>query len=412
MTSQNFFRTRNHDCSESNKHLNTKKQTHSGLEVLNKNAFGSDMITSKIIKPSAETLKSPTDTQIDDLCSSHQQNTTQSHQIDLNNKTNSNDIKAISSATSAIEYFDNNEILLKKRNVNWHSPVTHYAVVTEEKQQQTTPLSPPTPYNSASETTTSSNNSKSTIAANGSSSSNTSRQTTPTKTVRIDHCVQEFYDDLVVRTVTPTQTTATTNVRIQSHLNVPSINEERPRRLRNQNEDDGFESLNGKSSSGEDNQSPLPSTSNASSLAAKNQLRLRLNAGVSNCNLKNKEPETKLSTSNSCNFRRNMATSLYDDEHEVRKTCSTPILINNVASSTSEDYTQTKKLKARPSASSEESDEDVDDGETISSPASCLNNSNYNECTTSATEWLGVTTNSMYIKKFVIIEIFNSHFLR
>lgn len=56
--------------------------------------------------------------------------------------------------------------------------------------------------------------------------------------------------------------------------------------------------------------------------------------------------------------------------------------------------TQLKNGKSRESPSSDETEEEGDEGEIASSPASQGNNSNYNECTTSATEWLGITTNS------------------
>lgn len=59
-------------------------------------------------------------------------------------------------------------------------------------------------------------------------------------------------------------------------------------------------------------------------------------------------------------------------------------------------YQPSRKLNVDIGAdvSSGDTDEEGDDGETVSSPASLGNVSNYTECTTSATEWLGVTTNS------------------
>ncbi|XP_033155834.1 putative homeodomain transcription factor [Drosophila mauritiana] len=114
---------------------------------------------------------------------------------------------------------------------------------------------------------------------------------------------------------------------------------------RNIGEDDGFESLNGKSSSGEDNNhSPLP---NAVAVAAPpvpvqtNQLRLRLN------------------TANAV----------------------------TVSASPTEKKPQSRGNES--STSCAESDE-CDDADIMSSPASGCNQ----ECTTSATDWLGVTTNS------------------
>ncbi|XP_020815366.1 putative homeodomain transcription factor isoform X1 [Drosophila serrata] len=116
---------------------------------------------------------------------------------------------------------------------------------------------------------------------------------------------------------------------------------------RNIGEDDGFESLNGKSSSGEDNNhSPLP---NVAGIAVappvpvpSNQLRLRLNTGnSSSSNIA--PPAEKLAQSRG---------------NESTTSCA-------------------------------ESDE-CDEADIISSPASTCNQ----ECTTSATDWLGVTTNS------------------
>ncbi|KAH8372986.1 hypothetical protein KR009_009536, partial [Drosophila setifemur] len=102
-------------------------------------------------------------------------------------------------------------------------------------------------------------------------------------------------------------------------------------------EDDGFESLNGKSSSGEDNNhSPLLSTGAAMPPVSvqNSQLRLRLNA----TNVEEKKAPTH--------------------GNESTTSCA-------------------------------ESDE-CDDADFVSSPASTCNQ----ECTTSATDWLGVTTNS------------------
>lgn len=114
---------------------------------------------------------------------------------------------------------------------------------------------------------------------------------------------------------------------------------------RNIGEDDGFESLNGKSSSGEDNNhSPLP---NAVAVAAPpapvqtNQLRLRLNT------------------------------------------------TNGVTASASPTEKKPQSRGNESSTSCAESDE-CDDADIMSSPASGCNQ----ECTTSATDWLGVTTNS------------------
>ena len=149
------------------------------------------------------------------------------------------------------------ECSIRKRNVNWHSPIHKYAstATTQEKQQQTSPQS----ISTTSSTHTSQVGDNSSIS---SGSSNTS----PKKTVRIDDCVQEFYDDLINRSIEPMtinssipQRTVGEEVVLDRMLNV----------RRAIGEDDGFESLNGKSSSGED--------TNASPQLTKNQLRLRIN---------------------------------------------------------------------------------------------------------------------------------------
>ncbi|XP_043643113.1 protein phtf [Drosophila teissieri] len=114
---------------------------------------------------------------------------------------------------------------------------------------------------------------------------------------------------------------------------------------RNIGEDDGFESLNGKSSSGEDNNhSPLP---NAVAVATPpvpvqtSQLRLRLNTA------------------------------------------------NGVTASVSPTEKKSQSRGNESSTSCAESDE-CDDADFMSSPASACNQ----ECTTSANDWMGVTTNS------------------
>ncbi|XP_022229009.2 protein phtf [Drosophila obscura] len=110
-------------------------------------------------------------------------------------------------------------------------------------------------------------------------------------------------------------------------------------------EDDGFESLNGKSSSGEDNNhSPLPNAGAAAAVVPvqASQLRLRLNVANTSSGNVPTPPEKKSQS------RGNESTSSGADSDEC------------------------------------------DDADIISSPASACNQ----ECTTSATDWLGVTTNS------------------
>lgn len=67
---------------------------------------------------------------------------------------------------------------------------------------------------------------------------------------------------------------------------------------------------------------------------------------------------------------------------------------------------QQKHVKLTDESSDETDEEGGVDGETISSPASMANNSYNNECTTSATEWLGVTTNSMLDKRALVVNFF------
>lgn len=236
------------------------------------------------------------------------------------------------------------ECLNKKRNVNWQSPIHKYATTaTHEKQQQTSPQSIST--TSTSSTLTSQVGENSSISSGSSSAS-------PSKKVRIDECVQEFYDDLINRTTEP-KTSNSQNPVCERILNV----------RRTVGDDDGFESLNGKSSSGED--------TNASPHAPRSQLRLRLNT------LDNHQRIQQLNEPS-----QNNAPTCYR-----RK-------VTHAASIESFDFkTQLKSTQSR-DVSSEETEEEGDDGELISSPASQGNTSNYNECTTSATEWLGITTNS------------------
>ncbi|XP_017069457.1 protein phtf [Drosophila eugracilis] len=126
--------------------------------------------------------------------------------------------------------------------------------------------------------------------------------------------------------------------------NVGSVNSAYQSR-RSIGEDDGFESLNGKSSSGEDNNhSPLPNAGAVPITPApvqSNQLRLRLNTTIGGST---SAPPTEKKT--------------HSRGNESTTSCA-------------------------------ESDE-CDDADIISSPASACNQ----ECTTSATDWLGVTTNS------------------
>ncbi|KAL7737707.1 hypothetical protein ACLKA6_006102 [Drosophila palustris] len=137
---------------------------------------------------------------------------------------------------------------------------------------------------------------------------------------------------------------------------VPATSGARLEPIYRMGEDDGFESLNGKSSSGEDNNhSPnVGAAVNATAtITQPSQLRLRLNVNSSNSNTANNNNNNNSSSS------------------------------NNVASTD-------KMSRDRESSSSCAESDECDDADIISSPASV----GTQECNTSATDWLGVTTNS------------------
>ncbi|XP_011196587.2 protein phtf [Zeugodacus cucurbitae] len=294
----------------------------------------------------------------------------------------------------------------KKRNVNWHSPIHNFAIVsseptaisTQEKHQQTSPQSLSSPSGSASvsaatTTNTSETNSPNTTCGStgtvrnsggaiDTSSTTSSADCSPgCKTVRIDTCVQEFYDDLIRRTdrlVSAHQRECMADQNAEGALN--NISLATPAATLNNNrrqicEDDGFESLNGKSSSGEEMNIALPvSYAEKPQLSEENKLRLRLNANN--------------------RVERVEDTSSYEAEPQSGAYYRLKPL--NEKTRPCEIYQPARKLNVAIGAdiSSGDTDEEGDDGETISSPASLGNVSNYTECTTSATEWLGVTTNS------------------
>uniref|UniRef100_A0A1I8P8U4 PHTF1/2 N-terminal domain-containing protein n=1 Tax=Stomoxys calcitrans TaxID=35570 RepID=A0A1I8P8U4_STOCA len=211
------------------------------------------------------------------------------------------------------------ECSIGKRNVTFASP-------TQEKQQQTSPQS----VSTTSSTHTSQHGEISSLSSNSPNNS-------PIKTVRIDDCVQEFYDDLINRT-------AITNSSQQQPQPIHLVENRDVRRA--VGDDDGFESLNGKSSSGED--------TNASPQA----LRLR---------------------------------SIINNHERVEQLADRKIR-PQIPDSNTDHMTQRKSNKSR-DVSSDETEEEGDDGDLVSSPAS-QGTSNCNDCTTSATEWLGITTNS------------------
>uniref|UniRef100_A0A1A9W9R9 PHTF1/2 N-terminal domain-containing protein n=1 Tax=Glossina brevipalpis TaxID=37001 RepID=A0A1A9W9R9_9MUSC len=232
------------------------------------------------------------------------------------------------------------------RRVNWHSPIHKCASVnsiafdTQEKQQQTSPQSIST---------------TSSICENASVSS--SSNSSPSKTVRIDLCVQEFYDDLINRT---TNNDRIDNVSAEQNHNHLRVNMQRRGAV---GEDDGFESLNGKSSSGEE-------TNNAQ------------RSNVNQIGLQSQKVEEMNEISSASVYRR----KLYHAPGSL-------------------------KLARSQEVSSEETEEGGDEGDLISSPATPAN-TNYNECTTSATEWLGITTNNCpQSSKLKLFRLITSHYV-
>lgn len=136
----------------------------------------------------------------------------------------------------------------KKRNVNWDSPIHNFAV---EAQTNAT-------------CSTSNTNSSDSNSATTTSENRTKRQ----KNIQIDDSVQEFCDNLMRKAEESTESNSAGVSKVK----------------RNIGDDDGFESLNGKSSSGEEI-SPRPRTSlnkfdhvSPSKAMTKNQLRFRLNS--------------------------------------------------------------------------------------------------------------------------------------
>ncbi|XP_036331014.1 putative homeodomain transcription factor isoform X1 [Rhagoletis pomonella] len=308
----------------------------------------------------------------------------------------------------------------KKRNVNWHSPIHNYAMTssdvatvtarTQEKQQQTSPQSLSSPSGSASAsagttTTTSETNSPNTERGNaatahnaedasadcggGSTTTSSANGSPNNKTVRIDTCIQEFYDDLISRTdrlisdqrkerALGEGAAVAAAAEYSSDCAAAAESPRSPRR-RQICEDDGFESLNGKSSSGEEmNMALPPAYAVMPELVEESKLRLRLNAGNKVERVEDTSSYEGEQTKTSSYYR---LKSMNDKSRPV---------------SACDSHQATRKLNAATGAdvSSGDTDEEGDDGENVSSPASLGNASNYTECTTSATEWLGVTTNS------------------
>ncbi|XP_075147407.1 protein phtf-like [Haematobia irritans] len=216
---------------------------------------------------------------------------------------------------------DNN--CMGKRNVT-------FASHTQEKQQQTSPQS----VSTTSSTHTSQQGDMSSLSSN-------SPNTSPIKTDRND--IEEFYDDLISRT---TNSTDMINA-LPAPQPTPQNVVENENLRRTVGDDDGFESLNGKSSSGED--------TNVSPQA------LRLRSVLNN---------------------HERVEQLMERKNKVQ-----------IAASNVEYIAHNRTINKTRDVSSDETEEEGDDGELVSSPASQVT-SNCNDCTTSATEWLGITTNS------------------
>ncbi|XP_037806609.1 putative homeodomain transcription factor [Lucilia sericata] len=365
-----LVKMRNHDLLVENtaiKSMSLKKYAAGSTEILTKSnseisSNASTNTATTVLSAKQYNTNSPTATTQDILLlQSHSTTCTSTlplTQTATSNKLKLNLVETLCSHSNSEDllHLDNDtECSIRKRNVNWHSPIHKYAISattsTQEKQQQTSPQS----------ISTTSSTHTSHVGDNSSISSGSTSPVSPTKTVRIDECVQEFYDDLINRTTEPITKPSAVSTEAGVVRGVSTVSSAR----RAVGEDDGFESLNGKSSSGED--------TNASPHVTKNQLRLRLNTIDNHQRLQN-EP-LQQSTTSICYRRKGVHLTTTDNP----------------------DYkTTTKQMNSAKSRdiSSEETEDEGDDGELISSPASQGNVSNYNECTTSATEWLGITTNS------------------
>uniref|UniRef100_A0A1B0D3I9 PHTF1/2 N-terminal domain-containing protein n=1 Tax=Phlebotomus papatasi TaxID=29031 RepID=A0A1B0D3I9_PHLPP len=173
--------------------------------------------------------------------------------------------------------------------------------------------------------------------------------------------------------------------------NVEANREEgNPQRVRNEQtgEDDGFESFNGKSSSGEDN-SPTSSPVVPSTLKAPTFRNSWVKDVLERVG-KNSDSDTDTvkgisQRRNSVNLRLNLKKPPPSPESEFDfwGKGGKKLPLQTKAGSSG-------KIKQ----DSSDTDEDgEDDGETASTPGTC-SNLTFNELTTSATEWIGVTTNS------------------
>ncbi|XP_055919585.1 protein phtf [Eupeodes corollae] len=237
----------------------------------------------------------------------------------------------------------------KKRNVNWDTPIHNFATEANVESQLLTNISP-----------------------QASTTSNSSVECSPREEIEVNKepKTQEHEMDLN---------------KIEQEV---AEDDNRGRvAKRSLGEDDGFESLNGKSSSGEENNIPAVAIGpNAQpTINEKNHLRLRLNENITRARDENSTIEEVFNANTPILpvFRRKYPLSSESDIDRSGK--------NVIPKSASTEMFAKKNTKAN--KSSDTDTEESDEEEIISSPAS-LAASNYTECTTSATEWLGVTTNS------------------
>lgn len=254
-------------------------------------------------------------------------------------------------------------VIQKKRNVNWDSPVHNYASSLETINTSPT----------------------------NSGSTETIRSSPKTKSVRIDDTVREFYYQLVA------QAEELPQIMIEAHPAEPI------------GDDDGFESLNGKSSSGEENtllvenhhildNSNNISRNNFQSHLDNNHLRRRRQ-------MKNPSPsdgescteKDEISAMNkhrlsvaTHSFHRKVPLSSESDYERCSRAGTLPQMRNKLGS---QSVDLLHKI-GRSEESSEDTDEEGDVGETAPSPISIISSPNYNEGGTSATDWFGITTNS------------------
>lgn len=139
-------------------------------------------------------------------------------------------------------------------------------------------------------------------------------------------------------------------------------------------EDDGFESLNGKSSSGEENQ-----LVNCESIEPE--------AGSLNQNLTHNSKEEQVEFESNKDeseqlLRKRRILSFSAKSDLIKRNLSVTFDTDNKTADLNQNILPAKSVESS----------DIDEEDNISSPPSVSNV--YTECTTSATEWLGITTNS------------------